>query len=162
MAKKVCWISIPLATASEANDAAVVSFLKGGLKKELEAETATFITKWMSDKSIPFRIDVERSSPDRNHVVAPLPQVSQNAADCVTVPVVAETDKVGEMAEHNADNAVEQIAEVAAVVEEPAGEQAVAVNDEPASQLNEPGGVGMGRARGKAKRRVPDASKAEE
>ena len=158
MAKKV-WISIPLVTASEANDAAVVSFLKGGQKRELEVETATFITKWMSDKSVPFHIDVERSSPER--IVAPAPQ---GAPDGATVPVVAETDKVvevGDVAEHGADTAVEQIIEGAAVATEPVGEQAEAANDEPASQLNAPGGVGLGRARGRAKRRVPEAAEAE-
>jgi len=61
MAKKV-WISIPLITVSEANDAAVVSFLKGGLKKELEVETAAFITKWLVDKDVLFGIDFETTA----------------------------------------------------------------------------------------------------
>lgn len=164
MAKKV-WLSFPLITASEANDAAVVSFLKGGLKKELEVETATFITKWMLGKSVPFVIAVESSSLERNLVVAPSPQEElQTAPGVVPVPAVAETDRVieaGDVAEHSADTAVEQIAEVSAVVE-PAGEQEEAVNDEPASPLNAPGGVGLRRARGRSGRRVPEASKAEE
>ena len=162
MAKKY-WISIPLCTASEANDAAVVSFLKGGLKKELEAEVAAFITKWMLDKSVPFLIAVESSSPERNLVLAPAPQASQNAPGGVTVPVVAEAGKVvdaQEVAEHGADTAVEQIVEGAAVPSQPAGEPTEAVNDEPASQLNAPGDAGLGRARGKSKRRVPEASNA--
>jgi hypothetical protein len=54
MAKKVR-ISIPLITASEANDVSVVRLLKGGLKKELEVETAAFLTKCMFRQGRPVR-----------------------------------------------------------------------------------------------------------
>jgi hypothetical protein len=89
MAKKV-WISIPLITVSEVNDPAVVGFLKGGLKKELEVETAAFLTKWMMDKSIPFGIDFDSTAVDRNLVMAALPKRLQKALG-VTIPVVADT-----------------------------------------------------------------------
>ena len=92
MAKKV-WISFPLITASEANDAAVVSFLKGGLKKELEVETAAFITKWMFDKDVPFGIDFDSAAVDRNLVMAALPKRVQKALG-VTIPAVPEAGEV--------------------------------------------------------------------
>jgi len=41
-------------TLCEVSDAAVVSFLKEGQKKELEVEIGAFITKWLMDKNVPF------------------------------------------------------------------------------------------------------------
>jgi hypothetical protein len=88
MARKV-WISFPLIRASETSDAAVVSFLKGGLKKELELEAAAFITKWMFDKDVPFSIDFDSATVDRNLVMAALPKRIQKALG-VAIPVVVE------------------------------------------------------------------------
>jgi hypothetical protein len=73
MAKKV-WISLPLLTTTDLADATVVGFLKGGQKKELEVETAAFVTKWLMDKSIPFGIDFESATVDRNLVLDALPK----------------------------------------------------------------------------------------
>jgi hypothetical protein len=92
MSKRV-WISFPLTTSSEVSDASVVSFLKGGQKKELEVEIATFTTKWLVDRSIPFSIDFDTSTVDRNVVMAALPKRLQKILG-VTVPVVTGTAEV--------------------------------------------------------------------
>jgi hypothetical protein len=130
MSRKV-WISFPLITASEINDAAVVSFLRGGLKKELEVETATFLTKWLMDKGLPYRIDFNSAPVDRNLVLAALPKRLQKVLG-VTVPAateVGEVAAVGEVLQAGAPApvedavAVEQAVEVVEVaVESTAGE----------------------------------------
>jgi hypothetical protein len=165
MAKKV-WISIPLMTASEANDAAVVSFLKGGQKKELEVATARFITEWLSDKNIPFGIDFERSSLDRN-LVTP----SSSDADNGSIIVNQEATEAGNPEEARAGDgqaivtAVEQRAEPMVVPAESAesvGEPAAVTATGPDSHVDASDGAAIRRARSKAARRVPEASKAEE
>ena len=104
MAKKV-WISFPLITSCEAGDDSVVSFLKGGSKKELEVEVAAFVTKWLMDRDVPFGIDFDSCGVDRTVVIESLPKRLQKilaaAAPVVTDPdeipkVVAETTEVGE------------------------------------------------------------------
>jgi len=136
MAKKV-WISFPLTTSSEANDASVVSFLKGGQKKELEVEIAAFITKWLIDKSVPFAIDFASSTVDRNVVVEALPKRLQKllvvaapvAPENVAVPegekaAVIEESGVTEPIPHVEEvGAVEQVAEVEEIVAEASGDE---------------------------------------
>jgi hypothetical protein len=78
MAKKV-WISLPLTTTADATDQAVTGFTKGGPKKELEVETAAFIMKWLIDRNLPFGIDFESLTVDRNHVFEALPRRLQRA-----------------------------------------------------------------------------------
>lgn len=78
MAKKY-WVSLPLITAADVKDEAVVSFLKGGAKKELEVETAAFILKWLMDKNVPFGIDFESCTVDRAVVLDALPRRLQKA-----------------------------------------------------------------------------------
>ena len=73
MSKKV-WVSLPLITTTDLKDESVVGFLKGGVKKELETETAVFITKWLMDKSVPFSIDFESATVDQNAVLEALPR----------------------------------------------------------------------------------------
>jgi|SRR5665213_2272046 len=127
MAKKV-WISFPLSTASEANDAAVVSFLKGGQKKELEVELAAFVTKWMFDKSVPFGIDFDSAAVDRNLVMAALPKRLQKALG-VTIPVVPEA---GEVAPAVLPQSEEPVQIEDAGVVEPAGVPEAAVVEQAA------------------------------
>jgi hypothetical protein len=73
MSKKV-WVSLPLITTTDLKDEAVVGFLKGGVKKELDTETAVFITKWLMDKSVPFSIDFDSAMVDQNAVLEALPR----------------------------------------------------------------------------------------
>jgi hypothetical protein len=73
MSKK-CWIALPLITTTDVKDETVVAFLKGGLKKELENETAAFIMKWLLDKSVPFEIDFDSAPVDRPVVLESLPR----------------------------------------------------------------------------------------
>jgi len=89
MAKKA-WISFPLITSGDASDASVVTFLKGGLKKELEVETAAFVTKWLMDKDVPFGVDFDSCGVDRALVIEGLPKRLQKILGS-TVPVVSET-----------------------------------------------------------------------
>ena len=124
MAKKV-WISLPLTTSCDASDASVVAFLKEGQKKELEVETAAFLTKWLMDKSIPFKVDFDTSGVDRALVIESLPKRLQKAlgytapliAEGVSAPEVDQTAQVEEVGavEHVAvvgyTRAVEQVAD---------------------------------------------------
>src|SRR5690348_1505831 len=89
MAKKV-WISLPLTTSCDASDASVVAFLKGGPKKELEVETAAFVTKWLMDKDVPFGVDFDSCGVDRALVIEALPKRLQKVLG-VAIPAVAET-----------------------------------------------------------------------
>src|ERR1035441_1617366 len=90
MATKKVWVSFPLITWRETSDASVVAFLKGGLKKVLEVETAAFVTKWLMDKDVPFSVDFDSSTLDRNLVMQTLPGPLQkslgNPADAPSVP----------------------------------------------------------------------------
>ena len=115
MAKKV-WISFPLITTSDLKDDAVVTFLKGGQKKELEIEVAAFATKWLMDRDVPFGIDFDSCGVDRTVVVESLPKRLQKILGA-SVPVIAGTADApqGEKAE--------------AVVEAPQGEQVAAVEE---------------------------------
>ena len=106
MAKKV-WISLPLITSCEAGDASVVSFLKGGTKKDLEVEVAAFITKWLMDRDVPFGIDFDSCGVDRALVIESLPKRLQKILGA-TAPVVAEP---GEVAPSEEAGAVAQTAE---------------------------------------------------
>jgi NCAIR mutase (PurE)-related protein len=116
MSKRV-WISFPLTTSSEVSDASVVSFLKGGQKKELEVEIATFTTKWLVDKSIPFGIDFDTSTVDRNVVIAALPKRVQKILG-VTVPVVTGTTDVPHIEEAATIEEVKEIETLAEVDED--------------------------------------------
>src|ERR1035438_8738431 len=73
MAKKV-WISFPLVTTRDLKEESVVTFLKGGQKKDLEVETAAFVTKWLMDRDIPFGIDFDSCGVDRTIVIESLPK----------------------------------------------------------------------------------------
>ena len=103
MAKKV-WISFPLITTSDLKEESVVTFLKGGQKKELEVEVAAFVTKWLMDKDVPFGIDFDSCGVDRALVTESLPKRLQKILGA-TVPVVAERGEVAPSDE--AENAVE-------------------------------------------------------
>jgi hypothetical protein len=129
MAKKV-WISFPLTTARDASDASVVTFLKGGLKKELEVETAAFVTKWLMDRDVPFGVDFDSASVDRALVIESLPKRLQKALGA-TAPVISETASVPqgeEAAQVEEAGACEQ---VAAVEEAVPGEDAGALEQVP-------------------------------
>jgi hypothetical protein len=89
MAKKV-WISFPLITTSDLKDESVVTFLKGGQKKELEVEVAAFVTKWLMDRDVPFGIDFNGCGVDRTVVIESLPKRLQKILGA-SVPVVVET-----------------------------------------------------------------------
>lgn len=143
MAKKV-WISFPLTTSCDASDASVVSFLKGGLKKELEVEVAAFITKALMDKDVPFGIDFDSCGVDRALVIEALPKRLQKILGA-TVPVVSDpvVTEPGEVAPAHEGVAVEQTAEVeqAAQVAEAGAVEEVAEATEAAGEL--PGGDGV-------------------
>ena len=89
MAKKV-WISFPMTAARDASDASVVTFLKGGQKKDLEIEVAAFVTKWLMDRDVPFGIDFDSCGVDRAAVIELLPKRLQKILGA-SVPVVVET-----------------------------------------------------------------------
>jgi hypothetical protein len=125
MAKKV-WVSFPLTTSCDARDASVVTFLKGGQKKELEVETATFITKWLMDKDVPFGMDFDSAGVDRALVIESLPKRLQKILSA-TVPAVADP---GEGMPSEQSGAAEQTAEV---------ERAAAIEE--AAHVEEPGAV---------------------
>src|ERR1035438_6321446 len=101
MAKKV-WISFPLITTSDLKEESVVSFLKGGTKKDLEVEVAAFVTKWLMDRDVPFGIDFESCGVDRAVVIESLPKRLQKILGA-SVPAAVETadltQVVGETAE---------------------------------------------------------------
>ena len=115
MAKKV-WISFPLITTSDLKEESVVSFLKGGQKRDLEVEVAAFVTKWLMDKDVPFGIDFDSCGVDRTVVIESLPKRLQKIL-VASVPVVVET----------ADVVPQVVAETTAVVEAPQGEQVAAI-----------------------------------
>ena len=119
MAKKV-WISLPLITSCEAGDASVVSFLKGGTKKDLEVEVAAFITKWLMDRDVPFSIDFDSCGVDRTLVIESLPKRLQKILGA-TAAVVAEAGEAAPSEESAVDaetGAVEDEAEAAEAGEE--------------------------------------------
>ena len=87
------WISLPLVTASDPKDESVVSFLKGGSKKDLEVEVAAFITKWLMDRDVPFGIDFDSCGVDRALVIESLPKRLQKILGG-TVPVVVDPGEV--------------------------------------------------------------------
>jgi hypothetical protein len=106
--------SFPLSTSCDANDASVVTFLKGGLKKELEVETAAFLTKWLMDRDVPFGVDFDSSGVDRALVIESLPKRLQKALGA-TAPVIAEAvdiPQVGEGAQVAETGAAGQVAEI--------------------------------------------------
>ena len=135
MAKKA-WISLPLITSCDASDASVVTFLKGGLKKDLEVETAAFVQKWLMDRDIPFGVDFASASVDRALVIESLPKrlqkilgptvpVSAEAGDVPTVgkaPQVVEAGAVEPVGAVEAAGPVEQVAEIEEVAAELPGE----------------------------------------
>ena len=117
MAKKV-WISFPLITTSDLKEESVVTFLKGGQKKDLEVEVAAFVTKWLMDRDVPFGIDFDSCGVDRTVVIESLPKRLQKILGA-TVPVVAERGEV----------APQVVAEPTDVVEAGAAEQVAAVEE---------------------------------
>src|ERR1035438_10821678 len=114
MAKKV-WISFPLITTSDLKEESVVTFLKGGQKKDLEVEVAAFVTKWLMDKDVPFGIDFDSCGVDRALVTESLPKRLQKILGA-TVPVVVETvdtpQVVAETTEIAEAGAAEQVPEI--------------------------------------------------
>ncbi len=138
MPKKV-WISLPLITSSEAGDASIVSFLKGGVKKNLEVEVAAFITKSLMDKNVPFGIDFDSCGVDRALVIEALPKRLQKILGAA-IPLVAEPGEVapsevaGQVEEADA---IEHAAEVqkTAQVEQPGAAVEVAEVEEVAADL---------------------------
>jgi hypothetical protein len=116
MAKKV-WISFPLITTSDLKEESVVTFLKGGQKKELEVEVAAFVTKWLMDKDVPFGIDFDSCGVDRALVTESLPKRLQKILGA-TVPVVVEAADIPQV-----------VAETTEVVEAPQGEQVAAIEE---------------------------------
>src|ERR1039458_8523127 len=131
MAKKA-WISLPLITSCDASDASVVTFLKGGLKKDLEVETAAFVQKWLMDRDIPFGVDFASASVDRALVIESLPKRLQKilgptvpvSAEAGDVPTVEEAAQVVEAGATEPVGAVEAAGPVeqGAVIEEVAAE----------------------------------------
>ena len=113
MAKKV-WISFPLITTSDLKEESVVTFLKGGQKKELEVEVAAFVTKWLMDKDVPFGIDFDSCGVDRAAVIELLPKRLQKILGA-TAAVIAETAAVSQV--------VAETTEVVQVDDAGAGEQ---------------------------------------
>jgi hypothetical protein len=114
MAKRV-WIAFPLTAGCDASDASVVTFLKGGQKKDLEVEVAAFVTKWLLDKDVPFGIAFDSCGIDRAAVIESLPKRLQKILGA-TAPVIAETAVAdpGEIASIAEAAPVEQVAVVAA------------------------------------------------
>src|ERR1017187_5709615 len=113
MAKKV-WISFPLITTSDLKEESVVTFLKGGQKKDLEVEVAAFVTKWLMDKDVPFGIAFDSCGVDRAIVIESLPKRLQKILGA-TAAVVAEPGEAApseDAAEVAEAGAVEQVAEV--------------------------------------------------
>ena len=131
MAKKV-WISFPLITTSDLKDDAVVTFLKGGQKKELEIEVAAFVTKWVTDKDVPFVIDFDSCGVDRTAVIESLPKRLQK----ILAPVIAEPVVVPVAAAAQVLNVV-QVAEIPQVADASAVEAVAAVEE--AAQVQETG-----------------------
>jgi hypothetical protein len=105
-----------LITTSDLKDESVVAFLKGGQKKELEVEAATFVTKWLMDRDVPFGIDFDSCGVDRAIVIESLPKRLQKILGA-TAAVVAES----------ADVAPNDEAEK--TVESASGEQVAAVEE---------------------------------
>ena len=138
MAKKA-WISLPLTTTCDASDASVVTFLKGGLKKDLEVETAAFVQKWLMDRDIPFGVDFASASVDRALVIESLPKRLQKilgatvpvASDAIDVPQVEEAAQV---VEAGATEPV-TVKEEAAQVDEAADEAVAEVHEAGAAEL---------------------------
>jgi hypothetical protein len=138
MAKKA-WISLPLITSCDASDASVVTFLKGGLKKDLEVETAAFVQKWLMDRDIPFGVDFASASVDRALVIESLPKRLQKilgatvpvASDAIDVPQVEEAAQV---VEAGATEPV-TVKEEAAQVDEAADEAVAEVHEAGAAEL---------------------------
>ena len=95
----------------------VVTFLKGGQKKELEVEVAAFVTKWLMDRDVPFGIDFGSCGVDRAAVIELLPKRLQKILGA-TVPVITETADVTQV-----------LTETIEVVEAGAGEQVAAVEE---------------------------------
>jgi hypothetical protein len=125
MPKKI-WISLPLVTTADLKDDAVVAFLKGGQKKDLEVEVAAFITKALMDKDVPFGIDFDSCGVDRALVIESLPKRLQKILG-------ASAAGVAEPGEVAASEAAVEVPEVADV------EQATDVEE--ATQVEESGVV---------------------
>jgi hypothetical protein len=123
MAKKV-WISFPLITTSDLKEESVVTFLKGGQKKELEVEVAAFVTKWLMDRDVPFGIDFDSCGVDRAIVIESLPKRLQKILGATTAPAIAETADVPQVVAETT-----QIAEAGAAEQVPAVEEAMPGED---------------------------------
>jgi hypothetical protein len=137
MAKKV-WMSLPLVTTADLKEESVVTFLKGGQKKELEVEVAAFVTKWLMDKDVPFGIDFDSCGIDRAVVIESLPKRLQKILGA-SIPVAVETTGAdaavsapGEVAPSAEAAPVEQAA--AASVEDAGGVETVPAADEVAAE----------------------------
>ena len=135
MAKKA-WISLPLITSCDASDASVVTFLKGGLKKDLEVETAAFVQKWLMDRDIPFGVDFASASVDRALVIESLPKRLQKILGA-TVPVASDAIDVPQVEE--AAQVVEAGATEPVTVEEEAAQVDEAAEVEPVAEVHEAG-----------------------
>lgn len=116
MAKKV-WISFPLITTIDPKEESVVTFLKGGQKRELEVEVAAFVTKWLMDRDVPFGIDFDSCGVDRTVVIESLPKRLQKILGA-TAPVIAENAGI-----------LQVVADSTEVVETGPAEQVAAVEE---------------------------------
>jgi hypothetical protein len=136
MAKKV-WISFPLTASCDTSDASVVTFLKGGQKKELEVEVAAFVTKWLIARDVPFGIAFESCGVDRAVVIESLPKRLQKilgaTAPAITDTAVADPGEVPSGAEAAP---VEQVPVVAAAtsVEDTGAVETLPAADEVAAE----------------------------
>jgi hypothetical protein len=100
MAKKV-WISFPLITATDLKEESVVTFLKGGQKKDLEVEVAAFVTKWLMDRDVPFGVDFDSCGVDRTVVIESLPKRLQKILGAA-VPAISDSADVPQVEEAGA------------------------------------------------------------
>src|ERR1035441_2642777 len=140
MAKKV-WISFPLITTSDLKEESVVTFLKGGQKKDLEVEVAAFVTKWLMDKDVPFGIDFDSCGVDRALVIESLPKRLQKIlapiiAEPVVVPVavaavleVVQAAEIPPVADASAVEAVAVLEEAVQVQETGASEEVAEIEE---------------------------------
>ena len=135
MAKKV-WMSLPLVTTADLKEESVVTFLKGGQKKELEVEVAAFVTKWLMDKDVPFGIDFDSCGVDRAAVIELLPKRLQKIL-VASVPVVVETADVPQVVAETTEVVEAGAAEQVAAVEEAAGPEEDAGALEPLPDVEE-------------------------
>ena len=98
---KKIWVSTPLVTLN-VTDPAVVNFLENS-RKDLEVQTAAFITQYLMDNNVPFAVDFDSTKLEKESVLRSIPRRLQRMLGFKSVKAVA-TSESNDSEELTSDN----------------------------------------------------------